>query len=179
MEVGLSRKKQVLRILGLPPHAFDTPRDTSNIDRLFTPVAYHRNARLVRKSRPLFFYSSFLPMSDAPFHPLDNSSAWAEARTRSMNEPVLIFKHSSACSVSASAEDDMRSLAAETDVPVYKLVVQQSRALSNEIAESLGVRHETPQALVLVGGEAVFDTSHFDVTAETVQDALRTARAVG
>jgi bacillithiol system protein YtxJ len=118
-------------------------------------------------------------MSEAPFHALDDSSAWADARTRSKNEPVLIFKHSSACSVSASAQDEMRSLAAETDVPVYKLVVQQSRALSDEIAESLGVRHETPQALVLVGGEPVFDTSHFDVTTETLQDALRTAPPVG
>jgi bacillithiol system protein YtxJ len=96
-----------------------------------------------------------------------------------MSEPVLIFKHSSACSVSASAEDEMHRLAAKTDVPVYKLVVQRSRALSDEIAESLGVRHETPQALVLVDGEAVFDTSHFDVTVETLQDALRTARPVG
>jgi len=113
-------------------------------------------------------------MSDAPFRPLTNLSDWADARTRSEDEPVLVFKHSSACPISSSARDEMETLAAEANAPVYKLVVQQSRAVSNEIADTLGVQHETPQAIVLAGGKAVFDTSHFDVTAETLQDALRT-----
>jgi bacillithiol system protein YtxJ len=70
----------------------------------------------------------------------------------------------------------MQTLAEDTDLPVYKLVVQKSRALSNEIAEALGVQHETPQAIVLDQKEPVFDTSHFDVTADTVREALRTAQ---
>jgi bacillithiol system protein YtxJ len=114
-------------------------------------------------------------MSDAPFRSLASEADWADAQSRSEEQPVLVFKHSSACPVSGSADQEMRQLAEDTDLPVYKLVVQQSRALSDEIADTLGVRHETPQAILLDGQEPVFDTSHFDVTAETLRDALRTA----
>jgi len=115
-------------------------------------------------------------MSDAPFQPLSSPADWTDACSRSEEQPVLLFKHSSACPVSGSADQEMRTLAEETDLPVYKLVVQQSRALSDEIAETLGVRHETPQAIVLDEEEPVFHTSHFDVTADTVREAVHAAQ---
>ena len=111
-------------------------------------------------------------MSDAPFYSLASEADWSEAWSRSEEEPVLLFKHSAACPVSGSANQEMHTLAEETNVPVYKLVVQESRSLSDEIADTLGVRHETPQAIVLDEKEPVFDTSHFDVTADTVQEAV-------
>jgi len=115
-------------------------------------------------------------MPDDPFQPLSSTADWTDARSRSEEQPVLLFKHSSACPVSGSADQEMQTLAEETNLPVYKLVVQRSRALSDEIAETLGVRHETPQAIVLDQKEPVFDTSHFDVTADTVREALRAAQ---
>ena len=112
-------------------------------------------------------------MSDPPFHSLNSDADWAEVRSRSEEEPVLLFKHSSACPVSGSAKEEMHTLAGNEDVPVYKLVVQESRALSDEIADTLDVRHETPQVILLDQKEAVFDTSHFDVTADTIQEAVQ------
>ncbi len=111
-------------------------------------------------------------MSNDPFHPLATPSDWTEARAHSEDEPVLVFKHSSACPISTSAHEEMQALATGSAIPVYKLVVQQSRDLSNEIADVLGVHHETPQAIVLDQHESVFDTSHFDVTAETLREAI-------
>jgi bacillithiol system protein YtxJ len=114
-------------------------------------------------------------MSDSPFRSLSSEADWADARAASEEQPVLVFKHSSACPVSAKADEELKSLAEDGSLPVYKLVVQESRALSDEIADHLGVRHETPQAIVLDDQTPVFDASHFDVTAEAVREAVRSA----
>ena len=114
-------------------------------------------------------------VSDSPFRPLSTDASWAEARSASEDQPVLVFKHSSACPVSAKAETQLQPLAEDSTLPVYKLVVQESRALSDEIAETLGIRHETPQAIVLDDGTPVFDASHFDVTTDAVRGAVQSA----
>jgi bacillithiol system protein YtxJ len=116
-------------------------------------------------------------MPDAPFRSLNDETDWTEALSHSEDQPVLLFKHSSACPVSGKADGEMKTLAADISVPVYKLVVQESRAVSDAIADTLNVRHETPQAIVLHGREPTFDASHFDVTAEALRDALSAATA--
>ena len=58
--------------------------------------------------------------------------------------------------------------------PQYAMVtVQTHRAVSNAIAQKLGVRHETPQALLVKNGRVVWSASHFRVTAAAVDDAIR------
>jgi len=114
---------------------------------------------------------------ETPYHTLASTSDWETALEASEDETVLIFKHSSACSVSARADQELTTLADETDLPIYQVVVQQARAVSNEIEDALGVRHETPQAILLRDRTPVFDTSHFDVTAETIRGELSTTPA--
>jgi bacillithiol system protein YtxJ len=63
----------------------------------------------------------------------------------------------------------------EVKSPVSILVVQERRDLSREVAARTGVPHESPQALVLRNGEAVWSASHFEVTADAVEQALRNA----
>jgi bacillithiol system protein YtxJ len=58
-------------------------------------------------------------------------------------------------------------------VPVAILVVQDDRDLSRDVATRTGVRHETPQALVLRNGRAVWAASHFDISADSVEQAVR------
>jgi bacillithiol system protein YtxJ len=53
------------------------------------------------------------------------------------------------------------------------VVVQHSRSVSNAIAERTGIRHESPQAILLKGGEVVYHASHYDVTAEDIEAGLR------
>jgi bacillithiol system protein YtxJ len=58
--------------------------------------------------------------------------------------------------------------------PQYAMVtVQTHRAISNAAAQQLGVRHETPQALLIRDGRVVWSASHFRVTAAAVEDAIR------
>jgi bacillithiol system protein YtxJ len=102
------------------------------------------------------------------FTPVADAAALEELYERSKSEPVLIFKHSTACPISAAAYGEMRNLKREVSI----VIVQESRALSGEVEARTGVRHETPQALVLRDGKAVWSAAHFDVTADAVERAL-------
>ena len=53
------------------------------------------------------------------------------------------------------------------------LEVQSAREVSRELANLTGVRHETPQVIVLRDGKAVWNASHFDVTAHDVLKAVQ------
>jgi bacillithiol system protein YtxJ len=112
-------------------------------------------------------------MSDSPFRPLTSDKDWQDALDESERSAVLVFKHSSSCPVSGKAHGEMTELAEEEDVPVYAVVVQENRSVSDQIEEELDVRHETPQAILLDDHSPVFDTSHFNVTADTLREELR------
>jgi bacillithiol system protein YtxJ len=98
----------------------------------------------------------------------------------SESRPVLLFKHSHTCGVSMEALDELlahlneASPKAVAEPPQYAMVtVQTHRAVSNAIAQKLGIRHETPQALLVKGGRVVWSASHFRVTAAAMENALR------
>lgn len=112
-------------------------------------------------------------MSDTPLHPLTSQSDWTDALEKSSDGPVLIFKHSTACSVSAKAHPEMAEVGKTEDIPTYKVVVQEARPVSDAIEADLEIRHETPQVLLVEEGQVMFNASHFDVTAEAIRDELR------
>ena len=87
---------------------------------------------------------------------------------RSHERPVLIFKHSLTCPISAAAYDEMRRVGREVSL----VVVQKARDVSKEVESRTGVRHESPQALILRNGSVVWSASHWKVTAEEVGRAL-------
>jgi len=93
--------------------------------------------------------------------------------------PLLVFKHSFTCGISAEALDELIDhLNADFGAsggpdPRYAMVtVQTHRAVSNAVSARLGVRHETPQALLIKNGRVVWAASHFRVTADAVRKAL-------
>ncbi|MGD8727664.1 MAG: bacillithiol system redox-active protein YtxJ [Gemmatimonadales bacterium] len=86
---------------------------------------------------------------------------------------VVIYKHSNRCGISAAALLEVRHFAeTHVDVPVYKVDVVAQRSLSLTVANRLGVRHASPQALVVKDGQAVWSTSHFRVTARAIEGAV-------
>ena len=103
------------------------------------------------------------------FNPVSDDAALEQLFARSHEEPVLLFKHSTACPISARAYKQMEGV----KTPVSIVVVQESRDVSRAVAERTGVRHETPQALVLRNGRAVWNASHFDITADVVERAVK------
>lgn len=108
-------------------------------------------------------------------HELHTDADFEQLLAASYERPVVLLKHSTACAISARGRRAFLALDREDDPPRYLLIVQQARALSRHIAERLGVRHETPQVLVIHEGEAVFHASHFRVNTEAVREAAHAA----
>jgi len=106
-----------------------------------------------------------------------NSVEELDAALSSAN-PVLIFKHSSTCGLSAMAAEevaewlDTREMAAD----VYVVDVRRSRPVSQAVAERLKVRHESPQALLVQNGIVRWHRSHAGVTAAAIERALSAQR---
>jgi bacillithiol system protein YtxJ len=93
---------------------------------------------------------------------------------RSKINPVLIFKHSTQCSISSQAYDDfMEFLEGAGDVTCGVVLVIEDRNLSNTIAERLNVRHASPQAIVVKDGQAAWHASHWSITADALNEALK------
>lgn len=110
--------------------------------------------------------------------PLEHVDELHRLISESDSRPLLLFKHSHTCGVSMEALDELlahlNGRGGERPAPQYAMVtVQTHRAVSNAVAQRLGVRHETPQALLIRDGRVVWSASHFRVTAAAVEDAIR------
>ena len=96
------------------------------------------------------------------------------AVARSSVEPVLIFKHSRTCGTSAEAHEEVSTLLAGTlEAPVYLVDVRSARQVSNAITERFGIRHESPQVLLLEGGRVRWSASHYHVNEREILQALQ------
>lgn len=96
------------------------------------------------------------------------------AIAESQERPVLLFKHSRNCGISCEALEELRDHLQRSDADAtYKMItVQSHRRISDEAAVRLGVRHETPQAILLRHGRPVWKASHFRITADELARAL-------
>jgi bacillithiol system protein YtxJ len=80
-------------------------------------------------------------------------------------DAVLLFKHSAACPVSWAAHAQvMRFRARHQSFPVYLVPVIKERAMSRAIAERTGVRHESPQIILVRKGAVAESASHGAIT---------------
>ncbi len=100
-----------------------------------------------------------------PWNTLIDSSQLEEIDTISKEQPVLLFKHSTRCSISAMALGRFeRSFDENASFKPYFLDLIAYREVSNAIAERYGIRHESPQAILIRDGKAVFDSSHMGIS---------------
>lgn len=86
----------------------------------------------------------------------------------------IIFKHSECCDLSADAADEVVDTIRTTDVdlPVWMVTVQESPELSREIAEHFGIRHATPQIIVLKDGQPIAVRTHGAITSEWLRAVI-------
>jgi bacillithiol system protein YtxJ len=98
--------------------------------------------------------------------PLSDIHELEAAIAESCERPVLLFKHSRTCGISLEALDELHAHVEAADPQAaYKLItVQSHRGLSEQAATRLGIRHETPQAILLRDGRPVWTASHFRIT---------------
>lgn len=93
--------------------------------------------------------------------------------TESTHRVVILFNHDPWCPISGRAFKEM----ARVDHDAALVDVSRARDVTAAIAERTGVRHESPQVLVLFEGREVWNASHFAITTQAVEDAARVPSA--
>lgn len=110
----------------------------------------------------------FDSMSDNGFIELHDTPELDELMSQSTEQPVILFKHSATCGISARAHREMTKL----EKPIALVTVQKARALSDEISSRFALPHETPQVLIVRDGKLAWSASHFRITADAVNRAV-------
>lgn len=105
------------------------------------------------------------------WHELKSVDALQEAIKASNEKPVLLFKHSTRCSISSSALSRLERKwnNNETSASAYYLDLISFREVSNHIAQELNVNHQSPQMIILKNGKAIFNSSHMDINFDDVK----------
>lgn len=91
----------------------------------------------------------------------------------SEEKPVVIFKHSTRCSISRMALKNFeREYLDENEASLYFLDLLNHRDISNEIADRFHVIHQSPQLLLIKNGKLVYDVSHSEIDAEALKSKI-------
>jgi bacillithiol system protein YtxJ len=81
---------------------------------------------------------------------------------------AVLYKHSPICPTSDVAYEEMLAFRRVRAVPVYTVDVIHHRPLSRALAERTGIRHASPQAIILRDGVAAWHRSHYEIRAEAM-----------
>lgn len=97
-----------------------------------------------------------------------------EAIIGSTKMPIIIYKHSTRCGLSMMAqhrlEEGWENLGPY--VKLYFLDLIQYRDISTAVAERFGVRHQSPQVLLIHNGRCVYHSSHHAISADAIRQAI-------
>ncbi|HEY9007531.1 bacillithiol system redox-active protein YtxJ [Ohtaekwangia sp.] len=99
-----------------------------------------------------------------------------QIKEESKANPVVIFKHSTRCSISRTVLDRLERNWKHEDlghVKAYYLDLISYREVSNQIAEQFEIEHESPQVLIISQGKAVYDQSHLGIDYNQLRQELK------
>lgn len=97
---------------------------------------------------------------------LDQISQINTINEESKYMPVMLFKHSTRCSISDLALNRIESNWKEGDngcIKPYYLDLITNRDISDFIAEAYNIEHQSPQVLVILNGQCVYHESHTNI----------------
>src|SRR5439155_25396064 len=96
-----------------------------------------------------------------------------ELLMRSHKEPVLLFKHSTQCSRRAAGFEELEAFEQRnSQVPCGLVLVIEDRGISDDIEARFDIRHESPQAILVVNDVPVWHASHWKITETALESAL-------
>jgi bacillithiol system protein YtxJ len=107
--------------------------------------------------------------------PLNDLKVIDEAIALSHEKPVILFKHSTRCSISRFALKQFENeydFSKEQMEPFF-LDLLNHRDISNEIAIRFDIAHQSPQMIVLKDGVAVFSSTHSDIEAGILKKFIK------
>ncbi|KIA98434.1 general stress protein [Flavobacterium sp. KMS] len=105
--------------------------------------------------------------------PLTSLEQLDEIETASKDKQILIFKHSTRCSISRMALKQFeKEFDLDNKVNAYFLDLIAYRDVSNEIASRFNVVHQSPQLLLIKDGKSIYNASHSDIDAEVLKSKV-------
>ena len=111
-----------------------------------------------------------------PWLPLTESEQLQSIVQESHEHPVLIFKHSTTCPISAAAkakvERQWPDASLPADATIYYLDLLKHRPISGQIASELDVEHQSPQLLLVQDGQVRYHASHMGIRLSEAGAAL-------
>lgn len=105
----------------------------------------------------------------ANFKEIENLDELTKLFEASSTEPVVLFKHSNSCGISADLYEQVSTI----DGVINLVTVQISRGISNEIESRLGIRHASPQAFVIKDGKAIYSASHYAISPTEIEKHIK------
>lgn len=99
---------------------------------------------------------------------LTNEGQLDEIKQKSKTKPQVIFKHSIRCSISSMSLSRLERTYTPMNADFYLLDLISYRNISNKIAAMFGVPHESPQVLLIINEECVYDESHSGINIDEI-----------
>lgn len=108
-----------------------------------------------------------------PWVHLESLEQLNEIMEKSNHRAQVIYKHSTTCGISSMTLRMFRDVyEMDTECDLYFLTIQSHRDISNAVASQFGVRHESPQLLILKNGKVAFHTSHGAIAEINLKDYI-------
>ena len=109
------------------------------------------------------------------FNVMHTSADLDAAIEASQEKPIVIFKHSATCPFSAAAQVEVTH--AKHDIDIYGIVLQYAKDLKQEIADRLGVEHQSPQTIIVHKGKAISHQWRGEIKERKLKEAVKELRA--
>lgn len=104
--------------------------------------------------------------------PLTSIKMLQNIKQESNDAPVIIFKHSTSCSISGMSKMRLEGSWKYQGMKAYYLDLLSYRDISGAIAQEFSVHHESPQILMIYKEECIYDASHFDINVKELDETL-------
>ena len=93
-----------------------------------------------------------------------------QIKEQSKQQPIVIFKHSTRCSISSMAKNRLEREVPANNVSFYYLDLLRYRPISNKIAEDFHVHHQSPQVLLIKNGEWTYEENHNGINMQEIAE---------
>ncbi|MEJ8303029.1 bacillithiol system redox-active protein YtxJ [Saccharibacillus sacchari] len=105
---------------------------------------------------------------------IESIEQWQTLLDQSGERALLLLKHSTACPISGAAFKEFNVYTRKPKRPIVCALVKviECRPVSNEIESKLGIKHESPQILLIQNGQTLWHASHWDITFERIEQQV-------
>ena len=108
--------------------------------------------------------------------PLTTKSEIDQIKQAAAGQTAFILKHSTRCSISSTVLNRLERKWQSADMPgvtAYYLDLIKHRDVSDHVAKVFGIRHESPQALIISEGECTYHESHFGIDYSSIKSHIQ------